>query len=104
MTITAALPHLAAPTGLGDSPGKNDNPVRIQKAATDFEALLLAQMLKSARESAGGGIVGDSSDDSDANSTMVELGEQQFAQALASSGGLGIAKMVVTGLSKNADR
>jgi Rod binding domain-containing protein len=35
---------------------------------------------------------------------MLELGEQQFAQALASSGALGIAKMVVAGLTKNANR
>ena len=104
MSIVPALSHLAAPAALDVSPAKHDNPIRIQKAAADFEALLLAQMLKSARESSGGGIVGDGSDDSEANSTMVELGEQQFAQALASSGGLGIAKMVVTGLGKHADR
>ena len=39
-------------------------------------------MLKSARES-GGGLIGVGDDENDANSTMVELGEQQFAQALA---------------------
>jgi Rod binding domain-containing protein len=83
---------------------KKDSPARIRQAATDFEALLLAQMLKSARETSGGGLTADGADNNEANSTMVELGEQQFAQALASSGGLGIAKMVVTGLAKNADR
>ena|ERR1700686_1086993 len=83
---------------------KKDTPAKIQQAATDFEALLLAQMLKSAREASGGGLTAEDGDDSDANSTMIELGEQQFAQALASSGGFGIAKMVVTGLAKNADR
>ena len=35
---------------------------------------------------------------------MVELGEQQFAQALASGGGLGIAKMVVKGLTNHENR
>ena len=62
----------------------------------------MAQMLKSARESGWGGTSDD--EEGQANSTLVELGEQQFAQALASSGGLGIAKMVVTGLEKHADR
>lgn len=81
---------------------KKDTPQRVQQAATDFEALLLAQMLKSGRESGAGDLTTD--DDDEANSTLVELGEQQFAQALASSGGLGIAKIVVTGLNKNADR
>jgi Rod binding domain-containing protein len=82
----------------------NDSPARIRQCATDFEGLLLSQMLRSAREAGGGGLTGDSEDENDANSTMVELGEQQFAQALASRGGLGIAKMVVQGLTKNADR
>jgi len=56
---------------------------------------LLAQMLKTARS--------DDSDDQQ-NSTMLELGEQQFAQSMANNGGLGIAKMVIAGLTKNADR
>lgn len=75
-----------------------ESPARIGHAATDFEALLLGQMLKSAREA------GESDDDEkDPNSTMIDFGEQQFAQALASSGGFGLAKMVVTGLTKHAD-
>jgi Rod binding domain-containing protein len=80
-----------------------DNNSRIRQAATDFEAMLLAQMLRSAREASGNGLSGDDEEDQ-ANSTMLELGEQQFAQALASSGALGIAKMVVAGLTKNANR
>lgn len=78
-----------------------DSPARVQKSAADFEALLLGQMLKSARES-GGGFIEMGGDGNDANSTMVELGEQQFAQALAANGGFGIAKLVVAGLTKNA--
>jgi|HubBroStandDraft_2_1064218.scaffolds.fasta_scaffold171981_1 Rod binding domain-containing protein len=75
-----------------------DTPARIGQAATDFEALLLGQMLKTAREA----LEGDD-EEKDPNSAMIEFGEQQFAQALASSGGFGIAKMVVAGLRKNAD-
>jgi Rod binding domain-containing protein len=75
---------------------------KLDKVAADFESLLLSQMLRSARESAGAGPCGDDSEDSESNSSLVELGEQQFAQALAANGGLGIAKMVVAGL-KNAD-
>jgi Rod binding domain-containing protein len=69
----------------------------------DFEALLIAQMLKLARES-GGGMTGDSDEQDETNSTMVELGEQQLAQALSASGGLGLAKMVVAGLTNHANR
>jgi Rod binding domain-containing protein len=55
-------------------------------------------MLKTAREA----LEGDD-EEKDPNSAMIEFGEQQFAQVLASSGGFGIAKMVVAGLKKNAD-
>jgi Rod binding domain-containing protein len=85
------------------SQGSKDTPEKIQKAAMDFEALLIAQMLKSARES-GGGVTGDADEQDETNSTLLELGEQQLAQALSNSGGLGIAKMVVVGLTNHANR
>ena len=76
---------------------------KIRKCATEFEGILIAQMLRSAREAGGGGLTGDDNDDTEANSTLLELGEQQLAQALASSGALGIGKIVIAGLEKNAD-
>ena len=84
------------------SAAPTDASAKVSKAATDFEALLLGQMLRSAREAAGSGLIGDESEDSESNSSLVELGEQQFARVLAANGGLGIAKMVVAGL-KHAD-
>jgi Rod binding domain-containing protein len=66
--------------------------------------MLVSQMLRSAREAGGGGLTADGDADHQANSSLIELGEQQFAQALASSGGFGIAKMVVAGLTKHAHR
>jgi Rod binding domain-containing protein len=80
-----------------------DTPEKIGKAAKDFEALLIAQMLKSTRES-GGGMTGDSDEQDETNSTAVELGEQQLAQALSNNGGLGLAKMVTAGLTNHANR
>ena len=102
MSMQSVLSTHVTPTALPTGSTKKDSPAKVQQAAKDFEALLLAQMLKSAREASGSGLSGDDAD-SGASSTMIELGEQQFAQALASSGGLGIAKIVMTGLSKNAD-
>jgi Rod binding domain-containing protein len=102
MSIEPLLSYSKTQPSLSASSAKKDSPAKIRQAATDFEALLLAQMMKSARETSGGGV--DDAEDSEENSTMIELGEQQFAQALASSGGLGIAKMVITGLAKNANR
>jgi Rod binding domain-containing protein len=100
---TAPAPWFAARSPASLSSGSLDTPQKIGKAATDFEALLIAQMLKSARES-GGGITGDTDEQDETNSTLIELGEQQLAQALSCSGGLGIAKMVIEGLTKHANR
>ena len=103
MSIEAVVPSLVR-TSQPVRETLKDSPARVQKSATDFEALLINQMLRSAREAGGGGLTGDGDDESQPNSTMIELGEQQFAQALASSGSFGIAKMVVAGLTKHADR
>jgi Rod binding domain-containing protein len=103
MPIEGAVASALTPSlhALGEKP--KDDPVKIRKSAIDFEAMLLNQMLRSAREASGGGLTGTGGDDQ-TNSSLIELGEQQFAQALAGSGGLGIAKMVVAGLTKHADR
>lgn len=68
----------------------------LRHAAEQFEAPFVGQMLKSVRESASE----DSEDDPGANSTFLELAEDQLAQSLAARGGLGIATMVMTGLGK----
>lgn len=98
-TVTLAGPSLSGSPG-GPS---EDTPEKIHKAAADFEALLIAQMLKSARES-GGGMTGDEDEQDETNSTVLELGEQQLAQAMSSSGGLGLANIVIAGLTNHAHR
>ena len=88
----------------GIDPTSAQNPKQVAKlrdAASQFEALLLTKMLQSSREAGNGGADGNENGE---NSMMLELSEQQFAQALASSGGLGIAKMVVAGLTKHENR
>lgn len=100
---TASVPQPPSASRSSASPSSKDTPEKIQKAAMEFEALLIAQILKSARES-GGGMTGDADEQDETNSTMVELGEQQLAQALSSNGGLGLAKMVIAGLTNHANR
>ena len=94
-------PALSSPdvahSGVSSASSRRDSPEKVQKAATEFEGMLIAQMLKSARES-GGGVNGDQDEEDETNSTVLELGEQQLAQMLAQNGGLGIAKMVEAGL------
>jgi Rod binding domain-containing protein len=77
-----------------------DSPEAIAKAASQFEALLVGEIMKSAREADGSGWLGTDSDE--AGSTMSELSEQQFSQALAAGGGLGLAKLISAGLTKSA--
>jgi flagellar protein FlgJ len=93
----------ASPSPPSFSSSSKDSPDKIRKAAMDFEALLIAQMLKSARES-GGGMNGDGDEQDETNSTMLELGEQQLALALSANGGLGLAKIVIAGLTNHANR
>src|SRR5579863_9335439 len=85
---TASVPQPPSASRSSAPPSSKDKPEKIQKAAMEFEALLIAQILKSARES-GGGMTGDADEQDETNSTMVELGEQQMAQALSNSGGFG---------------
>ena len=59
-------------------------------AGEQFEALLIGQMLKSERESSEDGWMGGG-EDSSAESAY-GIAENQFAQAIASRGGFGLAK------------
>lgn len=79
-------------------PGTQDSPERIKQTAGQFESILIGMMLKSMRESSGGGWLGTGDDQ--ALSSLSDLAEQQVAQALAASGGFGLAEMVVQGLKK----
>jgi Rod binding domain-containing protein len=63
-------------------------------AAKDFEALLLGQMLKSAR--GDGGWLG--TDDDDAGEAAVGLGEEELAKTMAQGGGFGLEKLIESGL------
>jgi Rod binding domain-containing protein len=63
---------------------------KVESAAKQFEALMIGQMLRTAREN---------TDDPDSSgSTMLDLADQQFSQVLANNGGLGLATLVVKGL------
>jgi flagellar protein FlgJ len=69
----------------------------LRRAAEQFEAMFVGQMLRSVRESAS---EETDDDDSDTNSPFLEMAEDQLAQAMAARGGLGIATIVMTDLGK----
>jgi Rod binding domain-containing protein len=79
--VTPASMNAAAPT-----------PTKVEGAAKQFEALMIAQMLRTARENTEDG---DSS-----SSTMLDVADQQFSQVLANNGGLGLATLIVKGLNQ----
>lgn len=77
------------------------DPASLHKAAVQFESVLLGQWLESAEKSFA--TVPGSDDDADAGGEqMMSFGMQQFATAIATSGGLGIARLVERGLAKAA--
>src|SRR6202044_2386523 len=79
----------------------SDTPEKISGVAKQFEALMIGQMLKSAREASGGGWFGNEDDqDDETGSLVMEMAEQGFSQAMAARGGLGIAKMVTANLER----
>ena len=67
-------------------------PSKVEGAAKQFEALMIAQMLRSARE--------NTEDQDSTESTMLDLADQQFSQVLSNNGGLGLAKLIVKGLNQ----
>lgn len=91
--ISGSVPGVAAPAS-----APKDDPAKVKDAARQFEALLISQMMKSMHES-GGGWLSTGSDDDSASSAM-QYGEEMFAQAMASNGGLGLANLVAAGLKK----
>lgn len=68
-----------------------------KETASDFEALLIGQMLKSARSDSNGwlGTGEDSSSES-----LVDLAEDQIAKVLAQGGGLGLGDMITKSIDQ----
>ena len=79
-------------------PGKSQTPDKVHDAAQQFEALLMGQILRSARQS-GSGWLGGGEDSSAECAT--DYAEQQFAAVLAQQGGLGLADLIAKGLTRN---
>jgi Rod binding domain-containing protein len=74
-------------------------PQTVEAAAKQFEALMIAQLLKEARGDEGGWL---GSGEDTGSATAAGLAEEQFAQALAQSGGLGLSAQIVSSLSARA--
>ena len=74
---------------------KADNASKIPEAARQFEALLLEQILQTVSQ--GDGWLGSGEDS--ASGCATSFAEQQLAAMMAKQGGLGLAKLIETGLA-----
>jgi flagellar protein FlgJ len=92
MKVSSGLPTDVA------TAAKSDTPEKVRDAAQQFEALLMGQILRSARQS-GSGWLGGGEDSSAECAT--DYAEQQFAAVLSQQGGLGLAHVIVKGLEHN---
>jgi Rod binding domain-containing protein len=94
---------VSSPTGLDAAPTitSKDSPEKIREAASQFEALLISQVLKSAHEGEDGGWMGAGEEDETSNTTM-GMADEYFARSIAAHGGFGLAKMISAGLSRKS--
>lgn len=83
-----------------DASSKKDTPEKIEQAAKQFESLLISQLMKSMHEDGSKGWLGE---EDESSACASEMAEEQFAQALANGGGLGLSRMIIHGLSRSAE-
>jgi Rod binding domain-containing protein len=72
--------------------GESDSaaPKNIEEVAAQFEALLISEMLRHARETGGAGL----GEGGESLSAMMGFAEQQLGQLIAARGGLGLGRLV----------
>lgn len=84
--------------GLPPGSVDRDRPRNLREAAEAFEALLLSQLLRAARENCG-----EDEPDSQIGASIFEIAEEHLAKAIASSGGGGLAAIITRQLQPNTD-
>jgi Rod binding domain-containing protein len=87
-------PALSASGDAADTKNK-----KIANAATQFEGLLIGEMLKSVREASDDGWLGGGSDSS--AESAFGMAESQLAQTISARGGFGLGKTIQHSLEKN---
>jgi Rod binding domain-containing protein len=86
------------PEAAGNSTAPKDDPAKIHQAAQQFEALLISELMKTAKDDSEGWL--GTGDDETASSAM-SFAQEQFSQALSERGGLGLAGLIEKGLTKS---
>jgi len=94
------IPPLSG-AGLGiSSTHTPDSPEKIKDAASQFEALLIGQILKAAHGDSEEASFGGEADP--ASASAMDFANDYFARAMAAKGGLGLTNMIANGLERQA--
>lgn len=88
--IGSVSPALSGAAAAGKT---KDQSAKIKDAAQQFEALMIGQMLKTAREASGDGGWFGTGEDSTGQIPM-EMAEQSLATTMAKQGGFGLTKTI----------
>ena len=98
VSASAAASESTAATSAASAPENR----RLKQAATDFEGLLVAQLLRHARQDGDGGWMGTGEDKS--SESMMEMAEESLARMMASQGCLGLASLMQQGVAQQEAR
>ncbi len=98
MAISPISSILPSAPGLNTDGFNKNSPERIKDAASQFEALLMGQIMKAAHQNDGDGWGGEESDQ--ASATAMDFANDYFARAMAAKGGLGLTNMIASGLQR----
>jgi Rod binding domain-containing protein len=92
MNVTTVAASSTAPTA-------RNSQSKIKDAAEQFEALMMGELLKTAREAGSdGGWMGTGDDQ--AGQASVDMAEQQVAAVMSKAGGLGMRNFIMQGLQR----
>ena len=100
MTMTMSVTGRAA-AGQGAMATNPTPPPRLVRAAHEFEAQLMKELLRPMTES--GSLTGDGDSDNGGNGTLGEFASESLAGALSASGGFGIANRVLGEVSHSGN-
>ncbi len=87
----------ASPVGAGPSPEP-----RLARAAHEFEAQLMKELLRPLTQSSG--VPGDDEDGTGGTSALGEFAVESLAGALSRHGGLGIANRIIGEISRSGNK
>ncbi|HEX7752813.1 MAG TPA: rod-binding protein [Novosphingobium sp.] len=90
----------ASATPGAPSPATSGSREQLAKAAKDFEAIFVRQMLSSARKASAG--LGEDLFGNDATETFRDMQDSRLADTMAQSGAIGLAKQIEAHLARFA--